>query len=96
MPTKQDSVISVAVTPKLVQAFTGLRIEGKGGFQRLMREVAERVTAADGVAQFTPEEFMRAAKYATSYGEGGFQHKLRLLVTQWVVQHPDRVLLTER
>jgi len=91
MPTKQDTTVSVAVTPKLVEAFTGLHVQGKGGFQRLMREVAERVTTAEGVAQFTPEEFMRVAKYATSYGEGGFQHRLRLLVTQWVVQHPDRV-----
>jgi hypothetical protein len=96
MVSKQDTVITVAVTPKLVEAFRGIRVEGKGGFQRLMREVADRITTADGVAQFTPEEFMRVAKYAVSYGEGGFQHKLRLLVTQWVVQHPDRVLLTER
>ncbi len=89
--TKQDTVITIAVTPNLVTAFTGLQIQGKGGFQRLMREVSERVTAGTGIARFTPDEFTRVAKYATSYGEGGYQHRLRLLVAQWVAQHPDRI-----
>lgn len=92
MPTKQDGQITVAVTPNLVQAFDGLTIHGKGGFQALMREVAERITTSHGVARFTPDEFKRVARYATSYGEGGFQQRLRLLVSQWVAQHASRVI----
>lgn len=91
MVSKQDTTITIAVTPNLVQAFTGLHIQGKGGFQRLMKEVAERVTSGAAVARFSPEEFTRVAKYATSYGNGGFQHKLQLLVAQWVAQHPELI-----
>lgn len=92
MASKRTTSVTVAVTPNLVTAFDGLTIRGHGGFQRLMREVADRITTSHGVARFTPEEFKRVTKYATSYGEGGFQQRLRLLVTQWVAQHSDRII----
>lgn len=92
MPTKLDGQITVAVTPNLVQAFDGLTIHGKGGFQALMRSVADRILHSHGVARFTPDEFKRISRYATSYGEGGFQQRLRLLVAQWVAQHANRVI----
>lgn len=87
MSSKQSTVFSVAVTPNLKSAFESLDIKGQGGFQSLMRGVAERITTSGGVARFSPDEFTRVTKYATSYGEGGFQQRLRLLVTQWTAQN---------
>lgn len=87
MSTKQSTVFSIAVTPNLRSAFDSLDIKGQGGFQSLMREVAQRITGSGGVARFTPDEFTRVTRYATSYGEGGFQQRLRLLVSQWTAQH---------
>lgn len=92
MSAKRPTVVTVVVTPNLVSAFDGLTIRGQGGFQRLMREVADRITQAHGTVRFTPDEFKRVARYATSYGEGGFQQRLRLLVSQWVAQHADSIL----
>lgn len=87
MSSKPSSLFSVAVTPNLVHAFEALDVKGQGGFQSLMREVAKRITHGSGVVRFSAEEFTRITRYATSYGEGGFQQRLRLLVSQWTAQH---------
>lgn len=87
MSTKESKSFTVAVTPNLKHAFDTLDIKGQGGFQTLMRSVAERITRSHGIARFTPDEFSRVTRYATSYGEGGFQQRLRLLVSQWAAQH---------
>lgn len=87
MSSKPSTLFSVAVTPNLRQAFVSLDIKGQGGFQTLMRDVSKRITASAGVAKFSPDEFSRVTRYATSYGEGGFQQRLRLLVSQWAAQH---------
>jgi len=91
-PKQTAQTISVAVTPNLQSAFDGLTINGQGGFQRLIREVALRIQESGGVARFTPEEFKRISRYATTYGEGGFQVKLRLLVAQWVAQNVNALV----
>ncbi len=87
MSSKASIMFSVAVTPGLRAAFDSLDIKGQGGFQTLMRDVAQRITASHGVVKFGPDEFGRITRYATSYGEGGFQQRLRLLVSQWTMQH---------
>lgn len=87
MSSKKSTVFSVAVTPDLRNAFDSLDIKGQGGFQSLMRDVAKRITQSAGVVKFTSDDFSRITKYATSYGEGGFQQRLRLLVSQWTAQH---------
>lgn len=92
MTSKRPAPVTVAVTRNLADAFDGLTINGHGGFQRLMREVAERIETAHGVAHFTPDEFKRVTRYATSYGEGGFQQRLRLLVAQWAAQHINQLV----
>lgn len=86
-PSKTVASITVAVTPNLKSAFDLGEVHGQGGFQVLMRSTADRITKSGGVARFTPDEFARISRYATSYGEGGFQQRLRLLVSQWVAQH---------
>jgi len=92
MNTKQRTTITIAVTPNLRDAFDSLEIRGQGGFQTLMREIAKRITTAHGVARFSPDEFTRVTRYATSYGEGGFQQRLRLLVSQWAAQHINTLI----
>lgn len=87
MSKKAATLFSVAVTPNLRHAFETLDIKGQGGFQSLMRDVAERITTSAGVVRFTASDFARITRYATSYGEGGFQQRLRLLVSQWTAQH---------
>lgn len=81
------STITVAVTPNLKAAFDDVQIKGQGGFQALIREVSKRITESQGVVRFTPDEFRRVSKYATTYGEGGYQMRLRLLVAQFVNQN---------
>ena len=85
--TTSSGSIKVAVTPNLKSAFASLTIKGQGGFQTLMRDVSEKVVKSSGIVKFTPDEFTRVTRYATSYGEGGFQQRLRLLVSQWVAQN---------
>jgi len=87
MSKKQVKMFSVAVTPNIRSAFDSLDIKGQGGFQSLMRDVASRVTKSPGIVRFDADDFARITKYATSYGEGGFQQRLRLLVSQWTAQH---------
>ena len=87
MSSKKSTVFSVAVTPDIRHAFASLDIRGKGGFQSLMRDVAARVTSGAGVVRFDATDFERITKYATLYGEGGFQQRLRLLVSSWTAQH---------
>ncbi len=87
MSSNTGKTFTIAVTPSLKSAFASLDIRGKGGFQVLMRDVSDRIRTSAGVTRFTPEEFSRITRYATAYGEGGFQQRLRLLVSQWAAQH---------
>ncbi len=87
MPTKKVSSITIAVTPSLKSAFDIGEIRGQGGFQSLMRDTAARIKKSGGVVHFSGDEFKRITRYATNYGEGGFQQRLRLLVSQWAAQH---------
>lgn len=84
--------ITIVVTPNLKAAFADLSIQGKGGFQALMRNVSERIAESSGIARFDQEEFRRITHYATSYGEGGYQQRLRLLVAQWAAQNFDTLI----
>lgn len=87
MSSNKSVVFSIAVTPSVRSAFAHLDIHGKGGFQSLMRGVAEKVTSAGSVVKFSADEFDRIARYATTYGEGGFQQKLRMLLALWTAQN---------
>lgn len=84
--TPRNRTVTVAVTPNIRHAFEGTEIRGEGGFQSLCRQLAERVEE-EAVLRFDPDEFKRVVKYATTYGEGGFQTRLRIIVSQFVAQH---------
>lgn len=76
----------VVVTPEVRDFFTSAIINGQGGFQRLVRMLADRL-AADKSLHLSPEEFTRIVRYATEYGDGGYQLRLRKIVTSWVAQN---------
>lgn len=80
------STLDVVVTPDVRAFFTESTIRGQGGFQSLCRQLAERLRKSS-VLKLTPEELHRLARYATDYGDGGFQLRFRKIVCSWVVQH---------
>lgn len=83
--------LEVVVTPDVRQFFTESAINGQGGFQSLCRLVAGRLERSP-VLHLTPEELARIARYATTYGDGGFQQRFRKIVCSWVVQHADALI----
>lgn len=87
----QAHTLDIVVTPDIRQFFTEAQINGQGGFQSLCRGIAARLKTSK-VLKLTPEELLRIARYATDYGEGGYQQRLRKIVCSWVVQHADTVL----
>ncbi len=92
MSPTSSMTISIAVTPDIKAAFEGYRLKGSGGFQALSRRIAEQIEGGTPVLQFSAEEFRRVVKYATTYGEGGFQSRLRIIIAQWTAQHFEELV----
>ena len=86
--------VVVAVTPAIRKLFRNAEIRGEGGFQTLCRDIATRVKTGGPILRLAPNEFKRICQYATAYGEGGFQQKLRLIVASWASQHVDELVET--
>lgn len=84
---------SIHVTPEVRSLFADLVIQGQGGFQRFCRKIAERLTASSTL-RLSDEELRQLSKYATHYGEGGFQRRLRLLLALWVDQHLNQLQMS--
>ena len=84
----------VVVTPEVREFFTEVIVSGSGGFQRLVRMLAERLETS-ATLQLSGEEFQRIVRYATNYGDGGYQLRLRKIVVSWVAQNIDRVIPTK-
>lgn len=76
----------IALPTATRRAFTHMDIRGEGGFQSFCRRLQDRCKQSS-VLTLSQEEFERMARYATSYGEGGFQQQLRTLLANWVAQH---------
>lgn len=83
-----NTTLDVVVTPDVRAFFVESTIKGQGGFQSLCRQLAERLRRSK-VLRLTPDELGRIARYATDYGDGGFQQRFRKIVCSWVVQHLD-------
>lgn len=83
--------IDVVVTRDVQEFFKDAQINGHGGFQSLCRGIAERM-GRGRVLKLEPNEFRRIVRYASDYGEGGFQQRLRKIVTQWVNQNLDTLV----
>ena len=70
--SKKAIEITMAVRDALDQP-----IIGEGGFQDLLRELSGQVE--DSVLRVTDEQIARIHRYAESYGEGGYQERLRTI-----------------
>lgn len=89
--TSTHKSFNVVVTSEVREFFTEVIINGNGGFQRLVRMLAERLETS-AVLNLSPEEFQRIVRYATEYGDGGYQLRLRKIVCSWVAQNIDQVI----
>jgi len=58
---------------------------GEGGFQTLFRELQAQIE--EDVLRITDEQISRARRYADDYGAGGFQQRLREILT--AVDRPE-------
>lgn len=85
---RAEQTVQLVVSPEIREFFLSQVVEGHGGFQSLCRTVAERLQSTSRLT-LTPDEFRRVVKYATLYGDGGFQQKFRKVTAQWVNQHFD-------
>lgn len=81
--------VAIVVNPVIRHLFDNTEIRGQGGFQSLCRSLAARLETAGPILKLDRTEFGRIVRYASTYGEGGFQTRLRVLVTHWVAQHPE-------
>lgn len=81
----------IVVTPEVREFFTTAVVNGQGGFQRLVRKLAEQLTDSKTL-RLSPEEFQRIVRYATEYGDGGYQLRLRKIVVSWVAQNLDTLV----
>jgi hypothetical protein len=50
---------------------------GGGGFQNYLVQLGYRVDDESGELELDSEELSKITKYATEYGEGGFQSRIR-------------------
>ncbi len=89
-PSRTPST-AVVVTPDVRNFFTEAEITGQGGFQSLCRLLAERL-ARTSVLRLDRDEFVRVARYANNYGDGGFQTRLRRILASWVAQHAKEIV----
>lgn len=74
--------ITITVPREVRHYFRHTEIHGQGGFQSLCRQLGTRLTDTP-VLTLQADEFRRIVRYAT-YGDGGFQSRLRRLIAQWV------------
>jgi hypothetical protein len=84
--------VTIIVTPVLRHLFDTEEIRGNGGFQRLCRSVKAQLQSGTPTITFSAIEFKRVLQYATHYGEGGYQSRLRTLVAHWAAQNSDTLL----
>lgn len=88
---RHASTVTIAVPKDIRQYFLEADIHGHGGFQSFCRQLARDLDQSR-VLHLDPDQFRRMTRYATAYGEGGFQQRLRRLVSEWVSQHLDTLL----
>ena len=66
----------IPVTPKIREVLAR-PVRGQGGFQDLLRDIAKQ--AQGDTIVLGSEQVAEIRKKATSYGEGGFQDRLKIL-----------------
>src|SRR4051812_44942546 len=83
--------VTIVVPDDIRDFFATAVVSGHGGYQTLCRMVAERMQGTK-VMKLSTAEFKRLVRYATHYGNGGFQAKFRAIVICWVDQHIDELV----
>jgi hypothetical protein len=84
--------IDIVVSQDVRTFFEEVSVNGHGGFQGLARALQEQLETS-AVLHLTPDEFRRIVRYATDYGDGGYQQKFRKIVCSWVAQHADKLIV---
>jgi len=84
--------IDILVSQDVRTFFEEVSVNGHGGFQGLARALQEQLETSANL-HLTPDEFRRIVRYATNYGDGGYQQKFRKIVCSWVAQHADKLIL---
>lgn len=90
-PVLPQRTVAVVVPKDVQMFFAEVEVSGHGGFQALCRTLSERLKHQQAV-EFTTTEFARIVRYATVYGDGGFQARLRKIVVHWVAQHFEELM----
>lgn len=71
-------MVRIVLTPALIQILKR-PVEGQGGLQSLLRRL-NRNLAPDGSLNLTDTDVERIRRYASEYGQGGFEDRLKPLV----------------
>lgn len=83
--------IRIVVPDEVREFFKDVHIQGHGGYQGLCKMLSERLQDST-ILKLTQEEFRRVVRYASHYGEGGFQTRLRKIVVNWVDQNFEQAV----
>ncbi len=71
-------MVRVALTPDIVELIKR-PVEGQGGLQSLLRRL-NRNLSPDGSLNLSDTDVERIRRYASKYGQGGFEDRLKPLV----------------
>lgn len=82
---------NIVVDRDVREFFAHATINGHGGFQSLCRTLSDQLKKST-ILKLTSDEFGRVVRYASSYGNGGFQTRLRSIVSAWVHQNLNTVV----
>lgn len=88
--SRRGHTFTVVVPNSVRDFFLTTQVMGQGGFQSLCRMLSERLRTTP-VLHLDEAEFRRIVRYANHYGEGGFQVKLRRLISEWTEQNMARL-----
>lgn len=72
--------IAVGVLTKAETEIVTRPIVGDGGMQALLRRVLQKLNRETGRFEMLPGDVEKARRYASKYGNGGYQERLRALL----------------
>jgi len=72
--------MKVDISKKDALAFVNKEINGQGGFQTLLKRIREGFNATTKILKIDRADAKKIVKYATSFGQGGFQDRLAPIV----------------
>ncbi len=75
--SRQKGEIVVELTPDQVD-FLNRRLRGQGGYQSLLARLQSNINR--NFLRLTQDDCEKVVRYATQYGQGGFQERLKSIV----------------